>query len=678
MKPLLIEIGSEEIPARFIPKGLELLNDSFVQLFNQLSIDFGNIKEYATPRRLTIYVENVQETQKDRTIESLGPPKKVAFDSNGNPTKAAIGFATSLNIDVSRLTLKETERGEYVAATIEEKGRATIEILAEALPALICSLQLPKSMRWGDSSLRFFRPIHWILAILGNDIIPFELDGIKSSNISYGHRFLSPVAIKISEPSCYVSLLKQNHVIADPDDRKRLIMDNIRSFESSHDSKVHEDAELLDTVTNLVEYPTVVSGNFDDKYISLPEELLITVMKSHQKYFSVEGKDGTMMPSFIIVSNTKTDNNDTVRQGAERVLRARLEDARFYYNEDRKKPLGDYVEALKKVTFQENLGSLYKKAERISFLCRFISDTLHLNTGEKVQKAAMLCKADLVTGVVGEFPELQGYMGMMYALSAGEDREIAAAIYEHYLPRYAGDILPTDKIGSILSLSDKMDNIASFFYLDMIPTGSEDPFALRRQASGIINILQSQNYDVSLNVLIDRALQSLQDSDRERKKLSEKILHFFLQRLEGLFLSQGYSHDSINAALSLPTLNITDASQRLHIIANLKKEDAFPSLLTAAKRVYNILSRIQAVDVRENIFTDPSEKELFSAVKEVKDKLAARDFNALFKLEKPINSFFDSVLVMDKNPETKNNRLALLTAVKHCFDALGDFSKLVE
>jgi glycyl-tRNA synthetase beta chain len=678
MKPLLIEIGSEEIPARFIPRGLSLLRESLVELLEKSSIDYENVHEFATPRRLSIYIDNVAEKQSDKTVEFLGPPKKIAFDENGNPTKAALGFAKSLNVDVGVLKIKETERGEYVAAKMDVKGKPAADVLAAALPGLISSLQIPKAMRWGDSSLKYFRPIRWLLAILGSDIIPFELDGMKSSNISYGHRFLSPAAIKIDTPSSYLQLLKQNHVLADPGERKSSIMAGVKSIESSARYNVHEDSELLDTVTNLVEYPTVLSGSFDDKYTSLPKELLITVMKSHQKYFSVEDKDGNMLPSFIVVSNTKTDNNETVRIGAERVLRARLEDAQFYYVEDQKKPLGEYIKELKKVTFQEKLGSIHKKAERVASLCTFISDTLHLNRGEELLRAAMLCKTDLVTGVVGEFPELQGYIGMIYALNSGEDREIASAIYEHYLPRSAGDILPSGEVGSILSISDKMDNIASFFYLGMIPTGSEDPFALRRQAAGIINILQSNDINISLNLIISKSLQNLECSEEERKKLTDQILQFIRQRLEGMFLSEGYSHDIINAASSLAEMNITNVRQRILSLVDLKKEDTFPSLLMAAKRVYNILSKVQPGDVHESLLTEPSEKNLLSTARAVHAEVKEGEFNALFKLEQPINSFFDNVLVMDKNPAIKDNRLALLLSVKMIFDNLGDFSKIVE
>jgi len=678
MKSLLIEIGSEEIPARFIARGLALLRGDLVQLLEKSSITYGRISEFATPRRLAIRIEHVAEIQDDRTIEALGPPRKAAYDAEGNPTKAALGFARSLNIGVEDLIIKKMDRGEYVSATVKEKGKPTADVLSDSLPKLIASLQLPKSMRWGDSALKYFRPIQWVLALLGSEVIPFALDSITSGNISYGHRFLSPVAVTIDSPSSYVSSLKQHHVYADPDERKHLISEGLRAIESA-DDRVHGDAELLDTVTNLVEYPTAVLGSFDTKFLTLPKELLITVMKTHQKYFSVEDREGNMKSSFIVISNMNDKVNDTVKRGAERVLRARLEDARFYYTEDQEYALQDYVEKLKTVTFQEKLGSLYEKTERVCFLSSVIAEMINPDLQEKIQRASLLCKADLVTGVVREFPELQGYMGMIYAGNSGEDWDIASAIFEHYLPRFAGDSLPAGEIGAIVSLSDKMDNIASFFYLGMIPSGSEDPFALRRQAAGIIHILQHNAYPVSLNALTEASLKRLDPSEENRAKLTDMILQFFAQRLEGMLLSQGYSYDVINAALSVTVLNLTDIQQRIQALSALKKESGFPALLTAAKRVYNILAKVQPGDVKENLLSEPSEIELFGTVGKVRaEMMTATGFDALCTLERPVNAFFDSVLVMDKNPHIKENRLALLFSVKKLFDSLADFSKIIE
>jgi glycyl-tRNA synthetase beta chain len=706
MKPLLLEIGTEEIPARFLTKGIASLKEEFIRLLNKASIGYEKIFEYATPRRLTIYIEKVSERQKDRTIQHLGPPKKIAFDDKGTPTDAAFGFARSMNVDVKKLKVVKTDRGEYVAVTVKEKGRMTKDVLSEALPGLISSLQFPKTMRWGDSTVRFVRPIRWILALYGNELIPFELDGVKSSNISYGHRFMAPGVIKVENPSDYLSLLLKNYVVADPKERKKIILDEIEKIELTMDCKVHKDEELLDTVTSLVEYPTVVLGGFDNEYLSLPRGLLITVLRNYQKCFSIEDKKDNLLPHFIVISNTRAENNDTVRKGAERVLRARLEDARFYFNEDQKKPLQNYVEKLKGAAYHEKLGNLYEKVERITSLAVSIGTLkkfcdpfslekpedfldrkkFEFNTDPKITpkkevrnkwllgRASMLCKADLMTGIVREFPELQGYMGKIYALNSGEDEEVASAIYEHYLPRFPGDALPSSEIGTIISLADKLDNIASFFHLGLVPTGSEDPFALRRQASGVINILQDRDYPLSLDILVEKSLQGLKGFT---PSLMDKILKFFSQRLEGILSAQGYSHDLINAVLSTKRLNIKDLKHRIEVLSSLKKDPQFPELLIAAKRVYNILVKTQPKELQEELLIEPAEKGLFNIIKEAKEKLKNKEFRALFELKNPINTFFDNVLVMDERMEIRENRLALLTLVKGLFDSLGDFSKLI-
>lgn len=678
MKPFLLEIGTEEIPARFIPHGLESLKEKFTQFLNDKAIDYGRITEYATPRRLAIRIDDVSEKQKDRVMELTGPPKRIAFDANGAPTNAAIGFAKSLNLELKDLKTVKTERGEYLSAVIEEKGEMTKAILSKNMPELIASLQFPKAMRWGNGTLKFVRPIHWILAIFGSEIIPFELDGLKSGDISYGHRFISPEAIKLNNSSDYLPLLLKNHVVADTEERRRIISDGIKKIESENNCKVHEDMELLDTVTSLVEYPSVILGSFKQEYLSLPKELPVTVMKTHQKYFSVEDAEGNLMPHFIVISNTKEENSEIVRKGAERVLKARLEDARFYFAEDQKIPLWDYVEKLKTVTFHEKLGSIYEKIERVSFICSFMADKLNFERRENLLRASMLCKADLVTGIVREFPELQGYMGMTYALNSGEEKDVASGIHEHYLPRHAGDALPSGEIGAIISLADKIDNIASFFLLGLIPSGSEDPFALRRQAAGVINILKEKEYPFSLDTLVETVLKGLEGYAPSIKALKSSIMKFFLQRLESILLAEGYSHDIIQASVPAKELNINDLKHRTELFSALKKEPEFSELLTAVKRVCNILSKAGPANVKKELLIETAEKNLYRITMDVSGRLRDADFKALFELKDPINNFFDAVMVMDNNAEIKSNRLALLFAVKSAFDMLGDFSKISE
>lgn len=676
MKSFLLEIGTEEIPARFIPRGLSLLSEAVSGLLGSSGIDYGEIHEYATPRRLTLVIENVAEKQKDRIVEAMGPPRKVAFDDSGSPTKAAAGFAKSLNIDTSALKIVKTDRGEYVSATVEEKGRPAVDVLSEALPKLISSLQLPKSMRWGSGTLRFFRPVHWIVALYGEEIIPFDLEGIQSGNVSYGHRFLSPSALSLTDPGNYVSELSANMVIVDGREREKIISNGLKQIEADHECRVFNDRELLNTVVNLVECPTVVLGSFDEKFLNLPKELLVTVMRTHQKYFSTEDSSGDILPYFIVISNTKSDNNETVKRGAERVLRARLEDARFYFNEDRAMPLADYVDELKNVTFQEKLGSLFQKTERVVELSAFIADQLGIQNKDDILRAAKLARADLVTGVVSEFPELQGYMGQIYASASGENDVVSSAIYEHYLPRFAGDKLPWSGTGAVLSLADKIDSIASFFFLNLIPTGSEDPYALRRQAAGIINILHDRDYSISLDNMVNRALVPLEGSDEKREALTNRIVRFFHPRIEGMYIAQGHAVDVISAVLPTGDLIISEINDRLEILIELKKEAEFPDLLAAAKRVYNILAKARPGEVNDSLLSDPAEKNLFNAVATLKEKIMDSDFKSLLDLKDPINAFFDDVLVMDRDPLIKENRLSLLFAVKSLFDSLADFSKL--
>jgi glycyl-tRNA synthetase beta chain len=679
VKPLLLEIGTEEIPARFLSLGIKALRENLVRLLEETHIDFKGVSEYATPRRLAVLLDNVSEMQKDRKKEILGPPKKASYDQKGNLTPAALGFARSQAVNPDTLSIVKTERGEYVAAVKEEIKRETLDVLSETLPDMIASLSFPKSMRWGSGKLRFVRPIKWITAIFGDSLLPFEIEGIKSTNMTRGHRFLSPGAFKLHDPSTYSQILLNNYVMADQNKRKNTIIKEIKKIESSLKCVVREDNELLEEVTSLVEYPTVIRGNFDPGYLSLPKELLTTVMKNHQKFFSVDDEKGNLAPHFLLVSNTKTDNNDTVINGAERVLKARLEDARFYFNEDRKNPLEYYVERLRDVTFRDNLGSVHEKAKRISSIGSFLADELGLSEKDKIVRASMLSKADLVTGIVREFPELQGYIGMIYALESGEDEEVASAVFEHYKPKFSGDELPSTESGAILSLSDKMDNIASFFIVGDIPSGSEDPYGLRRQAMGIIKILEEKGYNLRLDVLVQKAINALEGQIQPEDTLKEKIMRFFYQRLEGMLLSEGLDYDIVDAALaSSEGQTLKNIKHRATTLSTMRKDRSFPELLTAAKRVYNILRKEQQKDVREDLFSEHAEKGLYKAVEKVRKTLNDTNFETLFDLTEPINAFFNSVLVMDENPDLKQNRINLLFRVKQVFDSLGDFSKIVE
>lgn len=682
---LLLEIGTEEIPARFLPDIIRQLKERFLELSNDYLIESEEITSYATPRRLALIVKELSPIQRDTIKEITGPPAKVAFDSDGNPTKAATGFAYSQGINVSALRVKKTEKGEYVVAEIRQKGAETITVLPELLKRLILSLHFPKSMRWGNGSLRFARPIHWILTLYNNESVPFEVDGIKSGNITRGHRFLAPAPFVIREINSYKNLLENNFVIVDQEERRRIIKDGLSRLSFSVDGHVIEDEELIDTVNYLVEYPTPVLCQFHEDYLRLPRELLITVMKDHQKYFAIEDSEGRLKNNFIVVSNTKEANSDVVRKGAERVIRARFEDAAFYYEEDLKKPLSSRIEDLRRVTFHERLGSLYDKTERISKIALRLADRLFPEKGPLIERAAWLSKTDLLTGVVREFPELQGLMGKYYALNNGEDPEVAEALVEQYLPTHSGDKLPSTDIGSILSIADKMDNIVSFFDLGLAPTGSEDPFALRRQALGIIAILLEKGYQITLNEIVMIASEGLEIEKDRKERIVQDVLNFFEQRISPLLESKGIESDVIGSIISVSTnISLTEMMKRIEAIANFKEAELYKKFLLAFKRVRNIIPDIELPPLRKDLLIESHEKALYADLVNIKplvrDLIRQNKFFATLELLstmiESIDRFFDSVLVMDKREEIKLNRLSLLKEIWVMVSSFADLSKL--
>ena len=547
---LLIEIGTEEIPARFLPPAIASLKEIAATMLEEYRIGFDNISSYATPRRLSMIITGVEHAQRDNVREVFGPSKKVAFDEQGNPSKAAIGFANSVGIDVADLKIKMKGKTEYIAAVIEEKGLETKTVLPELTKKIILSLHFPKSMRWGDGSLHFARPICWILALAGAETMHFELDGLKSSNLTRGHRFLSPAAFQVKEIASYMNLLENNYVILDQEKRKKSIQKNIAGLFNNPDIQPILDEELLDTVTYIVEYPVPVLCSFKAEYLKLPKELLITVMKDHQKYFAVEDSNGNLLNHFVVISNTKAENAEAVKTGAERVIKARFDDAKFYFHEDTAKPLAERVEGLKDVTFHDKLGSTYEKIDRVMAIAEFLCEKIAPSLKEKVLRAAQLSKADLITGVVREFPELQGIMGKYYATHDREDSEVATALEEQYLPKNYGDRVPHTDIGSILSLADKIDNIASFFSIGLVPTGSEDPFALEGRPWESSSIILDRGYALSLREIFAHALKNPANTALQEKTL-ENIIGFMEQRTEFILSSSGYEQDLIKSVLPL-------------------------------------------------------------------------------------------------------------------------------
>jgi len=686
VRPIILEIGVEEIPARFLPEALTLLKSIATDVFRESHTICGDMETFGTPRRLALSISNVDEVQLSERQSVLGPPKSVAIDADGKYTKAALGFAKKLGVEPDALSIAKTDKGEYLQAVKEEGGGKSEDFLPEMLKKIILSLHFPKSMRWGDGDLKFVRPIHWIVAMFGKDVISFELDGIRSGNRSRGHRFLAPAEFEIDDPASYEELLGERYVVVNRDDRVDIIKTGSNRLCKAVSCVPHyatEDQPLI--VADLVEYPQAVLGSFDEKYLKLPKELLVSVMWGHQKYFSVTDSDGNLRNHFIIVSNTKEDNADTVRRGAERVIRARFDDARFYYEEDLARTLSSRVEDLKKVTFHEKLGSLHDKTMRVKALASKIADAVNPKLKDKAERAAELAKTDLITGVVYEFPELQGIMGKYYATNDKEAPAVATALMEQYLPAFSGDAVPGGDVGAIVGLADRMDNIAAFFSIGLKPTGSEDPFALRRQAIALIAILTEKGYDISLGRMVEDALEGL-GALRGPAGVEREILEFIMLRLEGLLVADGHPVDCVQSVIGFAADSPLKSLQvRLKAVERFKEHSDYNDFLAAVKRVRNITTKEDFPGPDARLMTVDEEKKLLKALGKAKDfgtQLKKADYDGaiekLLTLTGPINEFFDKVLVMDKDEKVKNNRLSLLKDIWTAASQVADFSKLAE
>ena len=696
---LLIEVGTEEIPARFSTPNLKQMNKLMEERLRSNRIQFGAIQTMCTPRRLSICVRDVSEKQAEHMIKAVGPPARVAYDQEGKPTKAAIGFARNQGVDLNELRVEEMPgKGAYLVVEKKDPGQKTASLLPQMIPEWITSLNFPKNMRWGNGDLRFARPIHWILALFGGDVIPFDLDGIRSGDMTFGHRFMHPDPLSVKDFPSYLELLEKACVQCDPEKRREIILSQAQKEAEKTGGRLKEDLALLEEVTHLVEWPVALCGAFDPDFLKLPEEVLITSMRDHQKYFCIVDKNERLLPRFITICNIPADDSQIITRGNERVLKARLSDAAFFLEEDTKVSLSDRVESLKHVVFQEQLGSLYDKALRINGLATYLAEKIvepGIDVKEKdallnaLERGALLCKCDLVTEMVGEFPELQGIMGSEYARRSGESEAVAKAIFEHYLPRFAGDELPESLAGAILSLADKMDNLAGCFILGFIPTGSEDPHALRRQVQGMIQIVLSQGLVFPWEGFVNEGLLSFKsDNLKGLEDAVQKIHPFLIQRLNNFFLAQGFDYDLINAVLGAENPHPILVQKRLDALKRFRSEEAFGAILTPFKRVINILpdeaQKLQDVD--PSLFTEDAEKKLFGIFKGLEDRLYKRIDRAeyldalqeMVALKDPIDLFFDQVLVMDKKEALRNNRLALLSAIGRIFLRIADFSKIVQ
>lgn len=683
---LLFEIGTEEIPAGFLSKAVVDMEDIIRKTLTEKRIAFDGIKCLATPRRLVLYIADLSAKQEDQTIEKLGPAKKAAYDENGQPTKAAIGFARGQGVDVSQLETITTEKGEYLGARKTIAGQNTKELLPDILKNFMLAIPFRKSMRWADYTLRFARPIHWILALYGGEVIPLKIEDIESGNASYGHRFMSPASFMVTGFEDYLNKARENFVIADQAERKKLILEEAQKSAAEVGGKLFYDDDLLETVSFIVEYPVVVRGGFEEEYLKIPKEVLTTTMISHQKYFPIVNNEGKLLPYFIAVSNTKARDIAVVAKGNERVLRARLADASFFFEEDKKVPLEDRAESLKKVVFHTLLGTSHKKVVRFRKLAVKIASKVKPSAKKNVDRAALLAKADLESLMVGEFSELQGIMGREYALIAGEKPEIANAIYEHYLPIVAGGDLPQSDEGAIVGIADKIDTIAGFFGVGMPPTGTADPYALRRQALGIINIILSRGYPLGLNFLIDESLSQLKDVlKKSAEDVKKEIIEFFKGRLQNQLIAQGYAYDTIDAVLSTDIDELVEVIEKVKALEEFRKHPDFEPVSIAFKRVDNILKDFKDGQFDVNFLVHDSEINLFSYFDNIKPRvekgIAERDFivalNKLAALRPHVDTFFDNVMVMDKDDKIRFNRLSLLAEISGLFHQIADFSRIV-
>ena len=682
-KDLLLEIGTEEVPAHAMPGILDELAENAKKALNDLRLAYHDISTVGTPRRTALLVAGLTERQPDIESERRGPSIQAAFDADGNPTKAAQGFARGQKVDPSALVQKDG----YVYAVVHEDGAATETLLPELLKGLVTGLSFPNSMRWGSLDFRFIRPLRWLVALYGEDVVPFEVASVKSGRVSRGHRFLGHETFTIANASEYMAACEHEYIIVDQDRRRDMIRAQIEETAKAQGGVAEITDDLLEEVTYLVEYPTALCGKFEEKYLNLPPEAVITPMRDHQRYFPVKEASGKLMPLFITVRNGGKDYLDVVQHGNERVLRARLADAQFFFDEDRKKPLEKHLEKLKTVVFQEGLGTVYDKAGRLERLAAVIADALGADETEKEKavRAAKLAKADLVTGMVTEFTELQGVMGRSYAVLDGENPEVAEAIDEHYLPRFAGDRLPQTTAGRIVSIADKIDNIVATFSRGLIPTGSQDPFALRRQALGLVRTVVEAKLRFSLSKLVAAAMDALIISDAAaRDKMQADVAEFLRLRVKNVLDEAGVRYDVADAVLG-DVDDICAVYDRAGAVQKALSAGALETPVQAFTRAANLAQKAESADFDAASFAVPEEKALAEAYETAKAKaetcVKADDYagaiDALAEMAKPIDAFFDAVMVMDEDPKVRANRLGLLKSIDALTKNVADFSKLV-
>ena len=688
-KKYLLEIGVEEIPARLVGDTLDQLKTNTINLFKEERVKYDSIIVYSTPRRLTLIVNGLEDKQEDLKEIVKGPAKKIAFDQDDKPTKALLGFMRGQGVDIASIYVEEYNGEDYVYANISKEGKTIEQILSQNIPNIIKSINFPKSMKWGGKNIRFVRPIRWLISLLDDKIVPFDLEGIKASNITKGHRFLGNSKIEINNVDEYMDKLRQNFVIVDQNERKDIIKYGSERLAREKGGNLQKDDNLLDEVTNLVEYPTPIIGRIKEEYLSLPVDVVTTPMKEHLRFFPVLDDKKRLLPYFITVRNGNEDFIETVIKGNEKVLGARLEDAKFFYSDDIKRPLESYVEDLKNVVFQEKLGTLYDKTKRIQKLSSKIGGSLEVGeeTEKNIERAGYLSKADLVTKMVSEFTELQGKIGMEYGKHSGENEIVSLAIYEQYLPRFSGDELPTTTAGSVISMADKIDSISGLFAIGIHPTGSQDPFGLRRQALGIINIILDKKLNLSINEMVETALYIYVEINGlafDYNKIKDEIIEFFVGRIRNMFMDMGIRHDIVDAVIRSNMDNIYDMKIRANKLNEWLKKDGLSEILSAFNRVSNLAEKAPSDEVYRDLLTE-EEIDLYESYNNIEEKIKNlidkkeydKALDQLMTLKDPIDRFFDKVMVMVDDEKIRNNRLGLIKKIYNAMIQICDLSKIV-
>ena len=683
----LLEVGVEEMPAHVVTPSIKQLHERVAKYLKEQRITFDSIREYATPRRMALLIEGLSDKQPDIDESVKGPAKKIAQDQDGNWTKAAIGFTRGQGATVDDIEFKDVKGTEYVFVEKHIAGKSVAEVL-QGLPKVITSMNFPTLMKWGYNNLQFIRPIRWLVSLLNDEVVPFSILDVQAGRQTQGHRFLGH-PVEIASAESYEQILHDDFVIADQTQRKQLIKEQINKIINEHDWQIDWDADLLEEVNNLVEWPTAFAGSFGKKYLALPDAVLITSMKDNQRFFCVRDHDGKLLPHFISVRNGNTKFIENVIKGNERVLVPRLEDAQFFYEEDQKLSIDQYVERLKKVSFHDKISSMYDKMARTAVIAQILGKKLNLNDEELagLDRAAHIYKFDLTTQMVGEFAELQGVMGEIYAKLFGEKASVAAAIREHYMPISAEGDLPNTKIGTVLAIADKLDSIISFFATGMIPSGSNDPYALRRQAYGIVRMMAEQGWHLPLLDMQSEFADAIQKAGIETKfdyqKNAGQVREFFMDRLKQFFNAEKMRHDIVDAVTDTNQNDIVNILAAAKSINKQKDDDGFKDDIEALTRVLRIAKKGQGQDsnINSQLFQNPSEEKLFNAVNNVADDFSQedmdKDLRSLRSLSSVITEYFDENMIMDKDEQIKNNRLAQLQEIANMTKELGNLDSLI-